>query len=293
MRRLVGATGWFWVSLLWPQDGRTQTERLPPGLEARSTRAGGGCLEVGHRVLGVPWGELSWSRWNAADGSKQLEWARGLSLEGGPRWSKVHAFWGGMRQWDGGLAMWQVSAGLTSWPALAIRTPWLACRASASRDAPWGNLRMEAAWTPGQWMSSSQPEDAVARAELPWTWTAWWTPNLEGTAVGLPAVGWSQDGQWALAWNAQVRWAEALRFWRPPPGKIHLHWRLPAHVFEVAWKGSLATSARSQNPKTFARGNPSSAPRQAMGCAMRQGQDLPGWRAFWMWQREAVAQEQP
>ena len=194
---------------------------------------------------------------------------------------------GGMRQWDEGMCMWQVSAGWTSWPEVEVHG------GGASRDAPWGNLRIEAVWTHGRLRSISAPNDVVARAELPWAWAAWWVPNVDGTALGLPALGWSQDGQWALAWNAQARWAQELRFWRPPPGKIHLHWRLPAHVFEIAWKGNLAVSNSSQNPRTFDRGKPSAAPRQAVGCAMRQGQDLPGWLAFWMWQREGKAPKEP
>lgn len=260
---------------------------------SRSARAGGGCLEVGHRVLGVPWGELSWSRWTVPEGPKPTEWARGFSFEGGARWSRVHGFWGGRRQWKDGHGMFKVSAGWTSWPAVELRAPWLEGRVSASRDAPWGNLRMEAMWTLGQRTTMAVSDDLLARAELPWGWTAWWTPNMDGSTMGLPALGWSQDGQWVLAWNAQVRWADALRFWRPPPGRIHLHWRLPAHVFELSWKGNLVASTESRGPNTSSRGDPFTGPKHALGCTTRQGQSLPGWRAFWMWEREGNSMEAP
>ena len=292
MWQTVRAVGSAWTTMCC-LGVNAQSELILPDREPWSAREGGGCLEIGHRVLGVSWGELSWSSWTVAKGSKPLEWAKGLSFEGGPRWFRGHGFWGGMRQLDEGMCMWQVSAGWTSWPEVEVHQPWMEGRVSASRDAPWGNLRIEAVWTHGRPRSISATNDVVARAELPWAWAAWWVPNVDGTALGLPALGWSQDGQWALAWNAQARWAQELRFWRPPPGKIHLHWRLPAHVFEIAWKGNLAVSNSSQNPRTFDRGKPSSAPRQAVGCAMRQGQDLPGWRAFWMWQREGKAPKEP
>ncbi|MGB0149869.1 MAG: hypothetical protein ACPF87_03150 [Flavobacteriales bacterium] len=256
-------------------------------------RARGGCLEVGHRVLGVSWGELSWSRWSLSEGPKPMEWARGLSFEGGQRWSRVQGFWGGMRQWQDGHGMFKIAAGWTSWPAVEVRAPWLEGRLSASRDAPWGNLRMEAMWTLGQRTSMAGSNDGVSRAELPWGWTAWWTPNMDGSVMGMPALGWSQDGQWAIAWNAQVKWAEAMRFWRPPPGRIHLHWRLPTHVFELSWKGSLGASTESQGPTTSSRGNTFTGPKHALGCATRQGQSLPGWRAFWMWEREGNSSEEP
>jgi len=286
------AVGGVWATMLC-MSSHAQVGFIPQDQEPRSARAGGGCFAVGHRVLGVPWGTLSWSRWMAAEGAKPIEWAKGLTFEGGSRWSRVHGFWGGMREWDDGNCMFQVSAGLTSWPTIQLRRPWLEGRLSATREAPWGNLRMEARWTIEQRRSTAESNDAVARAESPWAWTAWWTPKVDGAGLGLPALGWSRDGQWALAWNAQGRWAEALRFWRPPPGNIHLQWRLPAHVFEIAWKGSLASSTKPQNPKTFTRGKAGTGPRHAMGCAMRRGQSLPGWRAFWMWERTGNAPKAP
>ena len=87
-------------------------------------------LKLGHRVLGLSWGELSWSQnpktrprqpssAPRSDGlchatgpnslvgvhfgcSNLREWASGLSFEGGPRWSKAHAFFGGLHQFDEG-----------------------------------------------------------------------------------------------------------------------------------------------------------------------------------------------
>ena len=102
-----------------------QREFIATDDPSRSARVGGGCLEVGHRVLGVPWGELSWSRWTVPEGPKPTEWARGFAFEGGARWSRVHGFWGGRRQWKDGHGMFKVSAGWTSWPAVEVRTPWL------------------------------------------------------------------------------------------------------------------------------------------------------------------------
>ena len=289
---------WRWraiggaLTMVFCLGGHAQGDFIPTD-QPQLARARGGCLEVGHRVLGVPWGELSWSRWSLSEGPKPMEWARGLSFEGGQRWSRVQGFWGGRRQWQDGHGMFKIAAGWTSWPAVEVRAPWLECRLSASRDAPWGNLRMEAMWTLGQRTSMAGSNDGVARAELPWGWTAWWTPNMDGSVMGMPALGWSQDGQWAIAWNAQLKWAEAMRFWRPPPGRIHLHWRLPTHVFELSWKGSLGASTGSQGPTTSSRGNTFTGPKHALGCATRQGQSLPGWRAFWMWEREGNSSEEP
>ena len=263
---------WRWraiggaLTMVFCLGGHAQGDFIPTD-QPQLARARGGCLEVGHRVLGVPWGELSWSRWSLSEDPKPMEWARGLSFEGGQRWSRVQGFWGGRRQWQDGHGMFKIAAGWTSWPAVKVRAPWLEGRLSASCDAPWGNLRMEAMWTLGQRTSMAGSNDGVARAELPWGWTAWWTPNMDGSVMGMPALGWSQDGQWAIAWNAQVKWAEAMRFWRPPPGRIHLLWRLPTHVFELSWKGSLGASTESQGPTTSSRGNTFTGPKYALGCA--------------------------
>ena len=164
--------------------GHAQGDFIPTD-QPQLARARGGCLEVGHRVLGVPWGDLSWSRWSLSEGPKPMEWARGLSFEGGQRWSRVQGFWGGRRQWQDGHGMFKIAAGWTSWPAVEVRAPWLEGRLSASRDAPWGNLRMEAMWTLGQRTSMAGSNDGVARAELPWGWTAWWTPNMDSFAPGV------------------------------------------------------------------------------------------------------------
>ena len=194
---------WRWraiggaLTMVFCLGGHAQGDFIPTD-QPQLARARGGCLEVGHRVLGVPWGELSWSHWSLSEGPKPMEWARGLSFEGGQRWSRVQGFWGGRRQWQDGHGMFKIAAGWTSWPAVEVRAPWLEGRLSASRDAPWGNLRMEAMWTLGQRTSMAGSNDGVARAELPWGWTAWWTPNMDGSVMGMPALGWSQDGQWAI-----------------------------------------------------------------------------------------------
>ena len=102
-------------------------------------------------------------------------------------------FWGGRRQWQDGHGMFKIAAGWTSWPAVEVRAPWLEGRLSASRDAPWGNLRMEAMWTLGQRTSMAGSNDGVARAELPWGWTAWW-------------LGRGTDGSWSQARHVECVW---------------------------------------------------------------------------------------
>ena len=281
-------------ALLMCIESAAQPEFISPNRAPLATPAGGGCFEVGHRVLGLSWGELSWSRWTLKDDSNLREWASGLSFEGGPRWSKAHAFFGGLHQFDEGTScMWQMSAGMTSWPFMGVLTPWFECRSSASRDAPWGNVRMEIMWVQGQGLSTSTSEVGSVRGANPWSWTAWWTPRVEGSTMGMPAIGWSQDGQWEMAWSAHVDWGKGLRFWRPPPGSIQIHWRLPAHVIDIGWRGWLTPTANRQGPKTYDPEKRSLALKHAVGCAMRQGQRLPGWRAFWMWERGDQSDKDP
>ncbi len=112
--------------------GHAQVDFIPTD-QPQLARARGGCLEAGHRVLGVSWGELSWSRGSLSEGPKPMEWARGLSFEGGQRWSRVQGFWGGRRQLQDGHGMFKIAAGWTSWPALEILGDSICLGCSASR----------------------------------------------------------------------------------------------------------------------------------------------------------------
>ena len=79
-------------ALLMCIESAAQPEFISPNRTPLATPAGGGCFEVGHRVLGVSWGELSWCRWTLKDDSNLREWASAFVMVpnlDAKRWSRL------------------------------------------------------------------------------------------------------------------------------------------------------------------------------------------------------------
>jgi len=242
---------------------------------------------MAQRVVGVPWNQCTLSSWGRFSNKKASEWSAGILYEGAGRWTRIGGQVGGHHELEQQAAwMWQISTGLESWPLVDRHAPWMDFRGSAIHETPLGFLRLEGKFAigHGQRLGMALHDGDVLLPGNPWSWTAWWTPKVTGSFLGLPALGWSEHGQWSLSWNSVVDWQRLVRYWKPNPGVIHLSWRFPEQSFEVSWTAGLNVQAKNRNPSTFSSGNRSTSNRrQWLGCSAKSRRGLTSWLGFWMW----------
>jgi len=187
-------------------------------------------LEVGHRVLGVPWDELSWSRWSLSEAPKPMEWARGLSFEGGQRWSRVQGFWGGRRQWLDGHGMFKIAAflnwsfvgdGQSSMLGIHATTRELRCTWWLGRgtNGSWSQARhVECVWRMDEWFSagfvgmSGRGDVPDAFVMVPALDARRWSRLLHhGQRMGLWCAKRHEGHGWTLQWTWSPSQQETFR----------------------------------------------------------------------------------
>ena len=289
-RRLWGLCGTLWMLgpwSLWSQGSEAV------GLHASRWCVHGGLVQLGHEAVGTPWASAKVSLWGAGPDRTLEEWVVGFHAEDAQVWGRVAVHVGASHDVEDRTQLtWWVQAAVSSWPEVRVRSGHLRWEGVAQHATPWGSVRLttHATLGPRPSLTLMSSDGRLLLPESPWGWTAWWCPEVEGVDIGLPALGWSQDGGWHVAWSPSRNGGFALQPWRPWRGRIRLHWSMPHGGLALGWQATLG----GQENRAAATSAPITASRPMEhrgGMALQRGGHLGAWRGWWHWEKpKAVPQ---
>ena len=250
----------------------------------------GGFVKGGQRVAGVPWRQFVVQSWGTSSMPCAREWGLALWLEGGGPWHQSQLAVGGSSGTleETGLE-WQVRSGLTRWPEVDMATFSARVEGAFWHVMDWGTLRIQLETNLGHgrsWFFVNDHE-AVALGTNSWEWRSWWCPNVDGSRISVPAVGWASDGRWCLAWNSTPAWLKEVRLWDKAPGNVHVQLNFPDASLQILWRVKLMNHRMEGNASTSSPGKfMDGGYVHEAGMSASHGERHSSWDWEWRWNRK-------